>query len=351
MDLSILIATYNRKLLLQENLENVLYQINEDKIEDVEVIVSVNPSNDGTEDYLNSVKKTPFFKYMVNNTNIGGIPNMYQLIRNSKGKFIWLLSDDDNIAPGTIKKVHDAIKKYPNLGWIYLNLARLNKNKLSKEYIYSIDDNLNKGYKENGKKELEKQWKRIPGNILFQSSNIYLREPTLEVMDTFPKGNRCPWVYFVFNSVANRGAYIISYVSILQRIDQSWTDSYYKVTCLQFQQMILYLGNLDGYTDSYAKKTLRYYMTHEGLIYWLYLFKWIVCKPKEGINAYLFFLKSVPLTTLIMTIILPLEFVFMISRHYIVRKASRFFNHKRILSNLEIIPLCWRKYVSSEEIK
>jgi len=346
MELSVLIASYKRKDFLKRNLSIVFDQIDRDELRDIEVIVSVNPSGDGTEEYLASLPKKPYFKFHVNSKNIGGINNMYGLIRMASGKYIWLLGDDDEISPGTLKRVLDAITRYPDIGWIFLNLARLNNNKDGSQRITYFNNELTTQYYDNGLVELEKIWKKSPGNVLFQSSNIYLREPTLEVIDLFPANNRCPWVYYIFNSIHNKGAYIISELSILQGVEQTWTDSYYQITCLQFQQMILSIGDLPYYSKLDAKNKLRYYMTHEGMVYWLYLFKWMTRNKKEGLRAYKFYMKEVPITTIFMTLFLPFEILYLLFRHYIIRELKRRKTNRLIADNNDLIPDVWRKYLS-----
>ena len=48
--LTICIPTFNRRALLEKHLHNVFSQLRSFSSNDVEVVVSVNPSNDGTEE-------------------------------------------------------------------------------------------------------------------------------------------------------------------------------------------------------------------------------------------------------------------------------------------------------------
>lgn len=103
--LSICIPTYKRPVYLKRCLESIKIQLADDpklsKI--VEVVVSDNCSQDNTPNVVEEYKKYfPNIKYVVTEKNIGFDLNIYNLIKNSSGRYCWYLGDDDVIVNGGI---------------------------------------------------------------------------------------------------------------------------------------------------------------------------------------------------------------------------------------------------------
>ena len=87
--LSIAIPTFNRSVLLQENLSVLLPQLTPD----TELLVIDNCSTDSTEEYLRNFKSC--LRYIKNSSNIGADANMMACLTEARGEYIWLLCDDD----------------------------------------------------------------------------------------------------------------------------------------------------------------------------------------------------------------------------------------------------------------
>lgn len=118
--LTIAIPTYNRKEFLSECLSHVVSQIEED----VEILVCDNASTDDTEKFMNEYcKKYEFIRYIRNEKNIGPDGNFLKCLREGKGEFIHLLSDDDIMLDGSIKSIKSCIERNLNLSFLHLNLC------------------------------------------------------------------------------------------------------------------------------------------------------------------------------------------------------------------------------------
>jgi glycosyltransferase involved in cell wall biosynthesis len=103
--LSICIPTYNRAAYLQEILRNLgtEYQaLPEAAKADVRFYVSDNASADNTRTVVEQHQSAIPLAYTKNSTNIGAEPNFFKLIDVSKGRYKWILGDDDLIEPGTL---------------------------------------------------------------------------------------------------------------------------------------------------------------------------------------------------------------------------------------------------------
>ena len=110
MILSICIPTFNRLSYLKEAIDALLPQIEKAAPGQVEFLVSDNCSTDGTADYLAAIH-LPCFRFWTNETNIGGDRNFLKCIREAKGDYVWLVGDDDLIAPGGVAGVLAALER------------------------------------------------------------------------------------------------------------------------------------------------------------------------------------------------------------------------------------------------
>jgi abequosyltransferase len=106
--LTFAIPTYNRARSL-ERLLGILQTELQDESR-VELLVSDNASSDGTPAVVESCQSaaTPV-RYMRNQENLGADRNILQCFESATGKYVWIFSDDDIIAPGTLGRVLAAL--------------------------------------------------------------------------------------------------------------------------------------------------------------------------------------------------------------------------------------------------
>ncbi|MDF2944235.1 MAG: glycosyl transferase, family 2 [Herbinix sp.] len=121
--LTIAIPTYNRKNYLKECLEYLIPQIKDN----IEVIVSDNASPDDTplmmEEYIN---KHSYIKYHRYESSVGGF-NIGNLFYMARGKYLFILCDDDIPLHGCIDNILNCIHCFPDLALISLNTCSFNK--------------------------------------------------------------------------------------------------------------------------------------------------------------------------------------------------------------------------------
>ena len=94
--LTIAIPTFNRKELLKRALESIIPQLNTK----IEILVSDNASNDGTDVMI--AESFPMVRYIKNENNMGWDYNFLQCYREARGKYVLLLGSDDRLAHGAI---------------------------------------------------------------------------------------------------------------------------------------------------------------------------------------------------------------------------------------------------------
>ena len=112
--LSIAIPTYNRVHLLRQTIELLLPQLGAG----VELLVCDNASPDGTADYLRAL--APRLRLHRHKKNLGLDANFLSSINESKGKYIWVLCDDDLPCSNAVEKILEAIRLGDNPGLISL---------------------------------------------------------------------------------------------------------------------------------------------------------------------------------------------------------------------------------------
>lgn len=110
--LSICIPVYNRKDFIRDAVESVLNQLNNDTREYVEVVISDNASNDGTDKVVNEIiaqYKDFQIVYSRANENYGPDRNYLRVVEMAQGKYCWFLGSDDRLVSGSIDRILEEI--------------------------------------------------------------------------------------------------------------------------------------------------------------------------------------------------------------------------------------------------
>lgn len=138
--LSICIPTYNRASYLKELLDSIVCQFDDQEIyNQVEVIISDNASEDNTTEMVAEYqKKYGNIRYSRNKENLGAVKNALILFELQIGKYIWLIGDDDAVAPNSIKYLISRIEK-KNYSTVLINFDQGEYNNLKiKPYTNSL---------------------------------------------------------------------------------------------------------------------------------------------------------------------------------------------------------------------
>lgn len=109
--ISIAIPTFNRAKELEANLKILCSEISDFEVNNVEIIVSDNCSEDNTNEVCKNYINKPYFSYYKQSSNIGGDKNFLWLYQNASGRYILLLSDDDRLLTGQLKHICETISR------------------------------------------------------------------------------------------------------------------------------------------------------------------------------------------------------------------------------------------------
>jgi len=114
--LSIAIPTYNRAKFLDELLNSIDIKGIEDFIE---ILIIDNASTDNTQEIVSKYNHLNV-RYIRNEKNIGPDNNFKKCIKESKGKYVWLLGDDEILLPNSLQRIIKLLQKLKGIGLIYL---------------------------------------------------------------------------------------------------------------------------------------------------------------------------------------------------------------------------------------
>lgn len=120
MKISICIPTYNRANNLINCLESIVLNQNKSSIK-YEVCISDNNSNDNTESIVKFFQKKIPINYHKNTSNIGRVANYLNVVNIAKGRFIWLIGDDDLLMPNAIFEINELITNSKKVDFFYIN--------------------------------------------------------------------------------------------------------------------------------------------------------------------------------------------------------------------------------------
>ncbi len=310
--LSICMPTYKRREIFVRSYNEIIQQVKESNSEDlVEYVISVNPSQDGTEQFLENQTIETFINININKENIGAEDNISYVLSMATGKYVWLIGDDDILLPGSLLRILNLIKQYSDLAWIYINYGYEDKDKknlLPMRLVKRIE-----GYYKDGRAAMLSNFKYLDGSILFTTANVYLREAAVTLGEQGYNEEMSTMLYTIVSSTLG-GAYIISEPMINQGQDILWKDREYEYVVKRFNCMLLKLMEV-GFTKREVMKLIRERMTNEAVTIWFIIFKELFIAPSAALEHYLWYLKLIPLTTIFMTFTLPIWAIYLLIRH------------------------------------
>jgi glycosyltransferase involved in cell wall biosynthesis len=236
LSLSICIPTYNRATLLEIQLERVLMQIQKDNLQDyLEVVISNNTSTDSTTFVVNKLMQAfSGVNYVVQEKNIG-LYNIVEVVKYAKGKFIWIISDDDLIIDGALKFLIDTIAVNSDLKMITGSV--INQKNFHNAIIMDKNSSL----------------QTLGNNIAYLSFCVFRNE---NIKFEMPQDSLIPHSYIFLDVMSKEGQHIFSSTQLLEyRKDNETSYSFFKAFYADMYQLYLYALKI-GYSKIYLDKMI-----------------------------------------------------------------------------------------------
>ncbi len=108
--LTIAIPTYNCAHFLPDALNSIMRQ----ELDDFEILIMDNASEDNTEEVVRSFRDERI-RYIRNSSNVGSQENGNRCVLNSRGKYLRMLCADDVLLDGILKKQLKILEAHPDI--------------------------------------------------------------------------------------------------------------------------------------------------------------------------------------------------------------------------------------------
>ncbi len=115
--LSVSMLTYNKPQEVKRVLNELLLQMEPR----TEIVINDNSTDDKIKLMIENEFQSPYISYFKNEYNVGFDRNILLSIKRANGKYVWWMGHDDNIEKGAIKKLLEALNKYPDISFLFIN--------------------------------------------------------------------------------------------------------------------------------------------------------------------------------------------------------------------------------------
>ena len=232
--LSICIATFNRAAFIGETLDSILAQM----LPGVELIVVDGASPDNTPEVMAEyVLKNPDIRYYREKENSGVDGDYDKAVGYARGKYCWLMTDDDLLKEGSIQKVLSAIDIGKNLRDLIIVNAELRNTDLS-EVLDKNRLNVNSDF-EYQKNDSEVFFKNTASFLSFIGCVVINRDKWIARNRSNYYGSYFIHVGVIFQHPPLENIFIISEPLIIIRHGNSmWTPRSFEIWSFRWQQLI-----------------------------------------------------------------------------------------------------------------
>ncbi len=234
--LSINIPTYNRSRFLSAILSAMADDVK--KLGDaVEIVILDNCSADDTEDVVADRPWGFDVNYIRNASNIGPQANIHMAHRVGRGRYVWVMGDDDFLKPGQLQRIVETLKKGPDL--VLLSYDKLTPDR---RYIGCVDAGESDFFI--NRFDVGFDIAKIDSLIGFLSANIIRREwidkfSEQDYIALDRKGELAHAVIY-YSAIASGGQ--LAYLSgkpLIQTMDNGYLKhNYWEYVCVQYCSML-----------------------------------------------------------------------------------------------------------------
>jgi len=121
--ISVVVGTYNRADDLERCITSVLAQPGNE----FDLLVGDDGSPDHTPEVIQRYSHDPRLRSYRNVSNLGMQANMFKVVHEARGEFVFILTDDDYMLPGALAKIAAVIRENPQVGYILSDLPTVDE--------------------------------------------------------------------------------------------------------------------------------------------------------------------------------------------------------------------------------
>ena len=267
--LTVCLPTYNRSKFLQKQLNFFQQEIknNHNLLNQVDFIVSDNASTDNTKLMVENWHKDGlFFNYYLNEKNLGIEGNIKASLNRSTTKYVWFVSDDDELREGVLEKVLDSLNNFQP-EYLFINYAPAN-NLMDYGYIGKP------GYFKDSMNMSLKIFNEQYGSLVFMTSSIYKRDNILELNNDIMSSWISVPLLYSFYSCSKGPMYIIGEPLVIFNPGNASYAGIKRVLKIKFEEYIKILERLVefGYNKNEVCKTIKTFFKKQSHSHFLYNF-------------------------------------------------------------------------------
>ena len=120
MKLSICIPNYNKPECLNNCLNSIL-KASENIQFEFEICISDNCSDSNIKEVIKPYEKFLNINFNKNDKNLGLGANILKVVEMAKGKFVWIIGNDDLLLPFALQKIDSLIQTNKDVDFFYIN--------------------------------------------------------------------------------------------------------------------------------------------------------------------------------------------------------------------------------------
>ena len=253
--LGIVLPTFNRCTFAKDCVDNLLPQLLWNK-ENTCLLITDNSSPDDTEVFLRpySEQYPDLIKYVRQKENIGPHANFYYGVNNIDAEYVFLLGDDDIIAPNFISTILMLINIYKGVGLMHFNHIVISPNQ-KEIFLYQFKFNLKSLIRKySSGAEFIEEYLTTPS---FMSSIVFRKECML---DGFKHNyhEECygyDWLLCLYYGILNYSCIYYPFPLVIQRSGEIY-ERYALNTILGQQRIFDYMSKYIPNIDNYWKKDI-----------------------------------------------------------------------------------------------
>lgn len=238
--LSICIATYNRARFIGETLDSIVDQLSAD----VELVVLDGASPDDTAaEVASRAAVQPGVRYVREETNSGVDRDYDKAVQHARGRYCWLMTDDDLLLPGAVERVLAALADGPQLLVVNAEVRSIDLEILLQGRLLAIDAD-----RDYGPSDAQTFFEDVAAHLKFIGAVVVARDIWLQRAREPYFGTLFVHVGVIFQSPPIGHARVLADpVMVIRYGNAMWTPRGFEIWMYKWPGLV---WSFDGYGDA-----------------------------------------------------------------------------------------------------